>query len=262
MVKCDGCGRSKGLLDKWYTCHDCSKQLCEFCRIKIVGSDVGSDGEGKLSCCKPCFEARKEQKREKQIAEQAEAEIRYRRHLTEKTHWHPDNTATNCACCDKGFGLMTRRHHCRFCGRVCCSTCCATYEFKDLENKDVRLCERCKDHPPHLSLAQHEMLMKQLTAAKEAVEAAAARRSTAKPPGASGTAATKGTVAVLDMDQLAAFLADRGVHSDITAYLRATQINGAIAVGQRARVVADVKAHVKCPGVHIAHLESVLDLPA
>lgn len=39
----------------------------------------------------------------------------------EKRVWHKDST--NCEVCQKGFGLLRRRHHCRQCGACVCSSC-------------------------------------------------------------------------------------------------------------------------------------------
>jgi hypothetical protein len=35
----------------------------------------------------------------------------------------PDGISTHCSACKKQFGLITRRHHCRGCGCIACSTC-------------------------------------------------------------------------------------------------------------------------------------------
>ena len=37
--------------------------------------------------------------------------------------WIPDAFADNCMSCDKQFGFLTRRHHCRHCGRLICKPC-------------------------------------------------------------------------------------------------------------------------------------------
>ena len=39
--------------------------------------------------------------------------------------WIPDDRRPNCSKCDAEFGILTRRHHCRACGEVFCSTCCS-----------------------------------------------------------------------------------------------------------------------------------------
>ncbi|KAE8634055.1 hypothetical protein XENTR_v10002189 [Xenopus tropicalis] len=43
---------------------------------------------------------------------------------TEVTRWVPDHVAHNCYNCDSKFWLASRKHHCRNCGNVFCSTCC------------------------------------------------------------------------------------------------------------------------------------------
>jgi len=37
--------------------------------------------------------------------------------------WVPDNMFDACMSCDKPFGFLTRRHHCRHCGRLVCKQC-------------------------------------------------------------------------------------------------------------------------------------------
>jgi hypothetical protein len=37
--------------------------------------------------------------------------------------WVPDNMFDACMSCDKNFGFLTRRHHCRHCGRLVCKQC-------------------------------------------------------------------------------------------------------------------------------------------
>ncbi|XP_069475394.1 phosphatidylinositol-3,5-bisphosphate 3-phosphatase MTMR3 isoform X2 [Ambystoma mexicanum] len=43
---------------------------------------------------------------------------------TEVTRWLPDHLAVNCYGCDSRFWLASRKHHCRNCGNVFCSSCC------------------------------------------------------------------------------------------------------------------------------------------
>ncbi|KAG8455632.1 hypothetical protein GDO86_001725 [Hymenochirus boettgeri] len=40
------------------------------------------------------------------------------------TRWLPDHLAVNCYNCDSKFWLASRKHHCRNCGNVFCSSCC------------------------------------------------------------------------------------------------------------------------------------------
>ncbi|XP_041078817.1 myotubularin-related protein 3-like isoform X7 [Polyodon spathula] len=43
---------------------------------------------------------------------------------TEVTRWYPDHLAPQCYGCESRFWLASRKHHCRNCGNVFCSTCC------------------------------------------------------------------------------------------------------------------------------------------
>ncbi|XP_058244609.1 myotubularin-related protein 3 isoform X4 [Hemibagrus wyckioides] len=52
---------------------------------------------------------------------------------TEVTRWYPDHLAAQCYGCERGFWLVTRKHHCRrkdcmeeawYCGNVFCASCC------------------------------------------------------------------------------------------------------------------------------------------
>ncbi|XP_063310815.1 myotubularin-related protein 3 isoform X2 [Pelobates fuscus] len=43
---------------------------------------------------------------------------------TEVTRWLPDHLAVNCYNCESKFWLASRKHHCRNCGNVFCSSCC------------------------------------------------------------------------------------------------------------------------------------------
>nr|XP_060642169.1 myotubularin-related protein 3 isoform X2 [Anolis sagrei ordinatus] len=43
---------------------------------------------------------------------------------SEVTRWLPDHLAAHCYGCDSAFWLVSRKHHCRNCGNVFCSSCC------------------------------------------------------------------------------------------------------------------------------------------
>src|SRR4051794_26802170 len=40
-----------------------------------------------------------------------------------REHWKDDNTAADCCACLAKFTLVCRRHHCRKCGDIFCSSC-------------------------------------------------------------------------------------------------------------------------------------------
>eukprot|EP00029_Vermamoeba_vermiformis_P007421 TRINITY_DN3210_c0_g1_i1.p1 TRINITY_DN3210_c0_g1~~TRINITY_DN3210_c0_g1_i1.p1 ORF type:complete len:553 (+),score=91.08 TRINITY_DN3210_c0_g1_i1:62-1720(+) len=62
--------------------------------------------------------------------------------------WIDDKDAINCAQCESKFGLVTRRHHCRNCGKVFCSKCCKDkMPLPQLGyNKPVLVCVGCVSH--------------------------------------------------------------------------------------------------------------------
>ncbi|CAI2342850.1 unnamed protein product [Caenorhabditis sp. 36 PRJEB53466] len=64
-------------------------------------------------------------------------------------YWIPDSECPNCMLCNARFTLITRRHHCRACGRVLCGSCCnekALLEYLQEAGKKpqaVRVCKPC-----------------------------------------------------------------------------------------------------------------------
>eukprot|EP00466_Bigelowiella_natans_P021044 jgi/Bigna1/37041/e_gw1.17.16.1 len=43
--------------------------------------------------------------------------------LTSDEHWVQDSSVSACPRCNKAFGVLERRHHCRYCGGVFCNSC-------------------------------------------------------------------------------------------------------------------------------------------
>ncbi|CAO4364933.1 unnamed protein product [Caenorhabditis nigoni] len=86
-----------------------------------------------------------------------ESQPRRERRLTEselqlgKTspYWIPDSECQNCMLCNAKFTIITRRHHCRACGRVLCGSCCSEKSVLDYLKEDgkkpqaVRVCKPC-----------------------------------------------------------------------------------------------------------------------
>jgi hypothetical protein len=53
------------------------------------------------------------------------------------TKWHRDEDYNKCEICGKEFGMFTRKHHCRECGKVVCDDC------SPYEKKGNRVCKKC-----------------------------------------------------------------------------------------------------------------------
>lgn len=53
-------------------------------------------------------------------------QLLFRRLIPSKTHWKSDDEAAECfnLNCRKPFTMFDRRHHCRRCGNIFCSSCC------------------------------------------------------------------------------------------------------------------------------------------
>jgi 1-phosphatidylinositol-3-phosphate 5-kinase len=81
-----------------------------------------------------------------------------------KDHWMPDKLCKHCYSCEAPFTMLRRKHHCRVCGMIFCSTCSAyfvqiseasslmdsTSSVKPKDNKvaygTMRTCQMCYDH--------------------------------------------------------------------------------------------------------------------
>ncbi|KJE91537.1 hypothetical protein CAOG_02665 [Capsaspora owczarzaki ATCC 30864] len=64
----------------------------------------------------------------------------------EEPGWRADTTCNACMACNEGFSFFVRRHHCRRCGDLFCSSCCENeLQVMRLGYQDpVRVCKACK----------------------------------------------------------------------------------------------------------------------
>lgn len=58
-------------------------------------------------------------------------------------YWIPDNMTNQCMQCDLKFSLIKRRHHCRACGLLLCSSCCSEKFFLHYLGSEGRICASC-----------------------------------------------------------------------------------------------------------------------
>eukprot|EP00467_Chlorarachnion_reptans_P011227 CAMPEP_0114534328 /NCGR_PEP_ID=MMETSP0109-20121206/27777_1 /TAXON_ID=29199 /ORGANISM="Chlorarachnion reptans, Strain CCCM449" /LENGTH=4259 /DNA_ID=CAMNT_0001717725 /DNA_START=231 /DNA_END=13011 /DNA_ORIENTATION=- len=65
--------------------------------------------------------------------------------LTSDEHWVQDSSVSACPRCNKAFGVLERRHHCRYCGGVFCNSCSMRKipvpQFGHID--PVRVCNDC-----------------------------------------------------------------------------------------------------------------------
>ncbi|XP_064484118.1 zinc finger FYVE domain-containing protein 26-like isoform X2 [Ornithodoros turicata] len=71
--------------------------------------------------------------------------------------WIPDENVARCMVCqEEHFGVFSRRHHCRRCGRVVCSSCSQqTMCVEGYGKRNVRVCDDCFEqttNPPSLGV--------------------------------------------------------------------------------------------------------------
>lgn len=69
-----------------------------------------------------------------------------------RAEWMPDDACVRCLACKDEFGVFTRKHHCRWCGRIFCNDCTVTGSRYFPE----RLCLVCEAHLASSSSARLE----------------------------------------------------------------------------------------------------------
>lgn len=64
----------------------------------------------------------------------------------EEPNWMPDTSANTCLNCNSSFTLLTRRHHCRNCGKIFCNECCSEKMLLPHlgKNELEKVCNNCK----------------------------------------------------------------------------------------------------------------------
>ena len=71
--------------------------------------------------------------------------------------WVADEKVTSCMHCQKDFKLLTRRrHHCRKCGKIFCSSCSS---MRKIENLEKRICAECADAYENYTKSSAGMLL-------------------------------------------------------------------------------------------------------
>ena len=62
---------------------------------------------------------------------------------SDRSFWLADDRVKACYECDVPFNLITRRHHCRLCGRIFCSTCTTNCVLEQGASPE-RVCNFCE----------------------------------------------------------------------------------------------------------------------
>ena len=102
-------------------------------------------------------------------------------------NWVPDENAKCCSVCSASFGLLTRRHHCRGCGRVACGKCLKKASIYGKSAGPQLTCQQCYNEAA--SVLSHDASNK--NAADDKKKASAVTKGgSAKCPTASSNCAT------------------------------------------------------------------------
>ncbi|XP_053115568.1 FYVE and coiled-coil domain-containing protein 1 isoform X2 [Hemicordylus capensis] len=81
--------------------------------------------------------------RDKDALWQKSDALEFQQKLTAEQRWLGDAEVNCCLECKREFGWMSRRHHCRMCGRIFCYYCCNNYIMSKHTGKKERCCRNC-----------------------------------------------------------------------------------------------------------------------
>uniref|UniRef100_A0ACB8FUM9 Uncharacterized protein n=2 Tax=Sphaerodactylus townsendi TaxID=933632 RepID=A0ACB8FUM9_9SAUR len=81
--------------------------------------------------------------RDKDALWQKSDALEFQQKLTAERRWLGDAEVSCCQDCQKEFGWMNRRHHCRLCGCIFCYYCCNNYAMSKHTGKKERCCREC-----------------------------------------------------------------------------------------------------------------------
>ncbi|XP_070583783.1 FYVE and coiled-coil domain-containing protein 1 isoform X2 [Erythrolamprus reginae] len=81
--------------------------------------------------------------RDKDVLWKKSDALEFQQKLTAEQRWLGDAEVTSCLECQKEFGWMNRRHHCRMCGCIFCYYCCNNYALSKQTGKKERCCRAC-----------------------------------------------------------------------------------------------------------------------
>ncbi|KAH0627256.1 hypothetical protein JD844_002767 [Phrynosoma platyrhinos] len=81
--------------------------------------------------------------RDKDALWQKSDALEFQQKLTAEQRWLGDAEVSSCLDCQKEFGWMSRRHHCRLCGRIFCYYCCNNYAMSKQTGRKERCCRAC-----------------------------------------------------------------------------------------------------------------------
>ena len=106
-----------------------------------------------------------------------------------RQHWMPDQLCKHCYLCDTPFTVFRRRHHCRLCGQVFCSSCSSFFVPSQKKGSStLRTCQMCYEQ-----VTEKGGLLISTSSSLEGTTKAEAATTTTTTPGGSGDGASTNT---------------------------------------------------------------------
>ncbi|GIY43633.1 hypothetical protein CDAR_271111 [Caerostris darwini] len=84
--------------------------------------------------------------KEKDILWKANDRLRYFHKMQIDDRWIDDHEVSECLGCRSQFSFLLRKHHCRQCGRIFCSSCSNNWLSTPSSRRQIRVCNECYMH--------------------------------------------------------------------------------------------------------------------
>lgn len=101
--------------------------------------------------------------------------------LASKDSWESDAAVKHCRQCSKSFGLVTRRSHCRLCGRIFCGECVHGLAYQAALHQTSGASSSSSPSSETLKACQRCIVKYQMSVAEERLRVASQSKQTADP---------------------------------------------------------------------------------
>lgn len=90
--------------------------------------------------------------REKDLLWKRSERLSFIQKIQASDRWLKDDEVTSCLGCKAEFTMLLRKHHCRMCGRIFCSSCCNHWAMTTSSSRRVRVCNECILNHSHIDV--------------------------------------------------------------------------------------------------------------
>jgi len=147
-VDCPCCEVEFGVFTRKHHCRFCGLIACASCSDQKEEHPMTKTTE---KCCNQCFQVFETERAamaedEEAAGGEAEEEEEAEKDEGDKfgVEWQADNEVTKCPLCETDFGVFTRKHHCRFCGKVVCADCNKNKSTHPMTETEESQCSKCE----------------------------------------------------------------------------------------------------------------------